>query len=94
MKPIRRTRRDSTQKDIVAGLERCGWNVWVIGWPCDLLCYRRDKGFRTLEAKRPKSARNAQPKLDKRQREQADFCTFTNTPYVTNIEQALIEVMR
>jgi len=88
MKPNRRTRVDSPQQAIVEALRSAGWAVWIIGWPCDLLCWKSGK-FRTLEVKPPKN-KSGEPKLRKEQQEQAIFCDYTGTPYVTSPEQALI----
>ena len=89
MKPIRRTRSDGTRKDIVDALRKCGYCVWDIGWPCDLLIYRpRDKRLFTIECKSPRNKAGA-PKLDKRQVEQREFVLLTETPYITSAQQAL-----
>lgn len=88
MKPIRRTRSDTSQKPIIEAIEKAGWLVKVIGWPCDLLCWKASKGFRTLECK-SKRKKDGTAVLDKRQKEQAEFCSHTGTPYVTTPEEAI-----
>jgi hypothetical protein len=81
-------RTDNTQAAIVEAIRAAGWGCWVIGWPCDLLCHRPDKGFRTLECKSPRN-RRGDPRLDKRQAQQRAFVELTATPYVTTPEEAL-----
>ena len=71
---------DTTQKDIVAGLRRCGVSVWVIGWPADLLCFRAGK-WTVLECKSTKYT-------DKRQEEQIEFLKLTGTPKVRTFPEA------
>lgn len=81
---------DTTQAAIIAALRACGWLVWVIEEPCDLLCYRAGV-FRTLECKTARNKRG-DPRHDKRQVKQNEFIALTNTPLVTTAEQA-VEVM-
>jgi hypothetical protein len=89
MKPIRRTRSDTTRKVIVEAIMRNGCFVWDIGWPCDLLVYRvRDKRWFTMELKTPRN-KKGEPRLDKRQVEQGTFVSLTGTPYITSPEAAL-----
>jgi hypothetical protein len=78
---------DTTQEAIVAAIRACGWHVWIIEEPCDLLCFKAGT-FKTLECKTPRN-RRGDPRMDKRQRAQAAFCALTNTPYVTTPEAAL-----
>ena len=78
---------DTTQADIVSALRSAGWHVWLIGIPCDALCYKNGV-FRMLEFKTARNKRG-EPRLDKRQTAQAEFCALTGTPYVTSPEQAL-----
>ena len=87
---IRRIHRsDTTRKFIVETLRKFGYFVWDIGRPCDLLIYRpRDKRWFTMECKSPRN-KKGEPKLDKRQVEQGDFCSLTETPYITSAQQAL-----
>jgi hypothetical protein len=82
-------RKDTTQDAIVGALRAAGWAVWIIGWPCDLLCHKDGRGFRTLECKSPRNKRGA-PRLDKRQAQQTAFVQLTRTPYVTTPFEALL----
>lgn len=87
---IRRIHRsDTTRKSIVEALRKSGCFVWDIGRPCDLLIYRvRDGRFFTGECKTPRN-KAGDPILRKEQKSQADFCSLTNTPYLTSPEQAV-----
>lgn len=77
---------DDTQKAIVAVLEATGWQVFT-RLPCDLLLYRGGV-WKTLECKTAKNKSN-DPKLDKRQKKQAEFLAATNTPIAVTPQQAL-----
>lgn len=82
---------DSTQAAIVEGLRKMGYDVYPVGQPVDLLVHwMRGSAhmLRTLECKSPTNKAGA-PKLDKRSRQQADFCERTGTPYVVTLEQAV-----
>lgn len=78
---------DTSQQAIVAALRACGWLVFCVGEPCDLFAYKNGV-WRALEVKTPRNKRG-DPRLDKRQAEQAEFCRLTDTPYVTTPEGAL-----
>ena len=78
----RMTRPDATQTEIVAGLRKAGVAVWVIGIPCDLLCFYRGR-WQTLECK-PEKPRN---RYD--QEAQDEFLSATGTPIVRTALQAL-----
>ena len=81
-------RRDLCEPEIVEALEAAGWLVWQLDRPCDLLCYKSAKGFKTLECKTGRGKRLTIAK-DKRQREQAEFLVITATPIVRTPEEAL-----
>ena len=87
-KPVRRTRSDSSQKPIIEAIEKAGWQVWIIGWPCDLLCWKPSKGWRTLEAK-SKRKKDGTIALRSDQQAQQDFCSLTNTPYAVTPQEAI-----
>jgi len=78
---------DKTQAEIVAAVRAAGWLVWLIGEPCDALCYRAGV-WRTLEIKTPNRA-NGKYKPRKDQAEQNDFCERTGTPRVTTPHEAV-----
>jgi len=83
------TRTDGPQPDIVDALRKAGCTVTVIGRPVDLLVWRPGYGngnFRCLEVK--DATAKGKPKLDKRQKEQAEFVALTGVPYVTTVEEA------
>jgi hypothetical protein len=83
---------DTTQGEIVNALRAVGWQVWIIEEPCDLLCYRAGV-WRTLECKTPRN-KAGDPRLDKRQKAQNEFCEATNTPRVTSPAQAIAALSR
>jgi hypothetical protein len=78
---------DTTQADIVNGLRACGWLVWIIEWPCDLLCYRAGV-WKTLECKTA-NRKGGRYKPRKDQMDQNDFCEMTNTPRATSPAAAI-----
>ena len=84
---------DTSQPLIIEALRRAGWYVWIIGWPCDLLCWKSDKGFRCLEAKTLYGKKNPKAVIDKRQQGQIAFLETTCTPRVGTPEEA-IEAVR
>lgn len=73
---------DKSQPGIVKALEKAGAQVWVIGWPCDLLV-RRGRLWFTMECKTP----GAKPRKD--QEKQQEFLRDTQTPVVHTPEEAL-----
>lgn len=81
-------RRDLVEPQIIQAAEAAGWLVYPLDTPCDLLCFKPSKGFRTLECKtgRGKSLRVVK---DKRQKAQTDFLIQTGTPIVRTPEEAL-----
>lgn len=81
-------KRDRAEPAIVDALEAAGWLVWRLDTPCDLLCYRKDRGFRTLEVKTGKG-KSLRVVKDKRQKAQTDFLLLTGTPIVRTPEEAL-----
>jgi hypothetical protein len=83
---------DAPAQKIIDELLALHFEVEHIGRPVDLLV--RAPGWpmnrwMLLEVKRPANKRN-DPRLDKRQKAQAEFCALQGVPYVTNTEQALI----
>jgi hypothetical protein len=86
------TRVDKTKQAIVDGLRDYGFIVFDIGWPVDLLVRHPKWGpnrFRLLECKSHKDAKG-NVKLDKRQKEQQEFCETHGVPYVTDTFEALL----
>ena len=81
-------RTDTTQAEIVEALRKCGYSCYVIGWPCDLLVYRADIGFRALEVKTP-NRKDGSYRPRKDQATQRAFVELTGTPVVTTPQQAL-----
>jgi hypothetical protein len=81
-------RRDLSEPAIIVAIENAGWLTWPLDRPCDLLCYKPSKGFRTLECKTGRGKSLTVVK-DKRQKEQTDFLILTNTPIVRTPEEAL-----
>ncbi len=81
-------KKDLTQDAIVQAIRKAGWEVWIIGWPVDLLCWKPSKGFRLLEVK-SKRKKDGTPALKKAQEEQFDFCYLTKVPYVVTPQEAI-----
>lgn len=85
---------DTAQPDIVEKLRAAGVKVWIIGQPCDLLCYYWSKDaqrylWQTLECKTPYGKRDPKAVIDKRQKAQIEFLQDTGTPIVLTADQAL-----
>lgn len=78
---------DTTQAAIIEAVRAAGWQVFLIGEPCDLLCFKHGV-WKTIECKTPRNKRG-DPRLDKRQQKQAEFLAATSTPRVTTPEAAL-----
>lgn len=84
-----RHRVDSSQAEIIAALEKAGYEVFR-QLPVDLLVRKRSNGsLALLECKTRTGKRVPKAKLDKRQVAQQEFCERTGTPYVTTAEEAL-----
>lgn len=82
---------DAPTQKIVDELRALHFDVECIGRPVDLLVRAPGWPMNTwmlLEVKRPANKRN-DPRLDKRQKAQAEFCSRHCVPYVTSTEQAL-----
>lgn len=82
---------DAPTQKIVDELRALHFDVEPIGRPVDLLVHAPGwpiNTWRLLEVKRSANKRN-DPRLDKRQQAQAEFCALHCVPYVTNTEQAL-----
>lgn len=74
---------DASQGEIVMALRQAGVDVWVIGWPVDLLLHHRNR-FSVMECK----AVGARPR--KSQTQQQDFCRQFGVPIVHTAEEALL----
>lgn len=83
---------DSTQAEVVAAIRAVGWQVWFIGEPVDLLCFRAGE-FRCLEVKSPRN-KAGDPVRDKRRVAQDAFIAATGTPRVTSGAQAIAALSR
>lgn len=81
-------KRDACEPAIIVAINDAGWFTWQLDRPCDLLCFKPAKGFRTLECKTGRGKRLTVIK-DKRQKEQTDFLIQTGTPIVRTPEEAL-----
>ena len=82
-------RTDASQKAIVDALRRAGWDGWVIGEPCDLLCWKASRGFRTLECKTP-FKKDGSPRKRKDQHKQDEFIALTGTRRACTPFEALL----
>ena len=89
-------KRDISEAPIIEALEKAGYDVWQLDYPCDLAC-RKDywpKGVvQFLECKtgRGKALRTHQ---DPRQATQAAFLERSGTPVVKTPEEALDAVWK
>lgn len=84
---------DTSQRVIVEGLEKSGVRVWVIGQPCDLLCYYWSNPlqrfvWQPLEVKTAQGKRNPKARIRKSQVAQNEFLELTRTPVVTDLSTA------
>jgi hypothetical protein len=79
-------KRDVSEPQIVAALEKAGFRVWR-ELPVDLLTWRPDKGFQTLEAKTPTKTGKRRKRKD--QEAQDAFIALTGTPVAMTPEAAL-----
>lgn len=85
-------RADKTTQAIVAGLRARGFSVDYIDKPTDLLVGHTRWGrnvFKLLECKSRK-LKNGEIVLDKRQKDQQEFCSKHGVPYVTDVFEALL----
>lgn len=82
----RAAKRDSSETEIVAAIEKAGWQVFR-SLPADLLCFKAGV-WKVLEAKSPRNQKG-DPRHDKRQKAQAEFLSLTSTPVVVTPQQAL-----
>lgn len=85
-------RADKTTQAIVAGLRELGFTVEHIDRPTDLLVGHAKWGknvFKLLECKSRK-LKNGEIVLDKRQKQQREFCEKHGVPYVTDVFEALL----
>lgn len=83
-------RPDKTTKGIVDGLRAMGYVVEYVDRPTDLLVRHRSwpkNLFRMLECKSRKK-KSGEIVLDKRQKEQQEFCAEHGVPYVTDLFEA------
>lgn len=90
---------DSTQAEIVRGLETAGVKVWVIEEPCDLLCRfwsntTRRFLWQPLECKPLTGKRNPKARIRKDQPAQTAFLQGNDVPVVTSAAEAIEVLMR
>lgn len=90
---------DSTQREIVRGLEKAGIRVWVIEEPCDLLVRFWSSSARRflwqpLECKPLTGKRAPKARIRTDQPKQNEFLQANDVPVVTNIAEALEALMR
>lgn len=87
-------KRDEAEPEIVAALEKAGWEVYR-ELPVDLLCLKRDGAHvrvKLLEAKTARGKKNPKAVLDKRQARQNAFCERWQIDKPTNAFEALLAV--
>jgi hypothetical protein len=85
-------RPDKTTKAIVDGLRTRGYVVEYIDRPTDIAVTHARFGknvWKFLECKSRK-LKNGEVVLDKRQKEQREFCAKHGVPYVTDVFEALL----
>ncbi len=88
----RKDKPDAVTKVIVDGLRERGYSVEYLGRPTDLVVGHTRWGrniFKLLECKSRK-LKNGQVVLDKRQKDQQEFCAKHGVPYVTDVFEALL----
>lgn len=88
---------DSAQPEIVEGLRARGIDVWIVGYPVDLLlwfwCERHcDRCFMLLEIKSPTGKKAPKARFRQEQKEQNEFLERTNTPAVISLDGALFAI--
>lgn len=79
-------KRDVSEPAIVDALRKAGFQVYT-QLPCDLLVWRPDKGWHTLENKTPTKTGKRRRRTD--QGSQDAFIALTGTPVVLTPEEAL-----
>lgn len=82
----RAAKRDLAEPPIIQALEQCGFEVWPLNQPCDLICRRSDWPaglFQALEVKTGKRGVRAS------QTGQQKFLEATKTPIVRTPIEAL-----
>jgi hypothetical protein len=82
---------DKVTQQIVDELRALHFSVEFVGRPVDLLVRKAawpPNRWAMIEVKRPAN-KKGEPKLDKRQKDQAEFCAEYGVPYVTNTLQAI-----
>ncbi len=85
---------DSTQAEIVRGLEKAGVKVWIIEEPCDLLCrywssVQRRFTWQPLECKPLIGKRHPKARIRKDQPRQTAFLDENDVPVVWSAAGAL-----
>lgn len=86
----RKDKPDAVTEKIVGELRGRGYAVELVGKPTDLLIRHPSwpkNWFRMLECKSRK-LKNGKVALDKRQKDQAEFCETHGVPYVTDVFEA------
>jgi hypothetical protein len=81
-------RKDASQAAIVEAIRKAGWLCFVLHEPCDLLCWKAGKGWRTLECKTPQ--KNGKQRKRKDQPTQEEFLRLTGTRVVLDPFEALL----
>jgi hypothetical protein len=81
-------RKDESQAAIVAAIRAAGWLCFILHEPCDLLCWKKGKGWRTLECKTPTKTGKQRKRTDQKVQEQ--FLELTGTPVVLSPFDALL----
>lgn len=82
---------DKTQPEVMETLRACGYQVWDIGLPDDLLVWHPKFGanwFRMLSVKTPDDKGRMRERKDRA--EQNNFCAMTGTPRVGSGQHALM----
>lgn len=82
---------DAPTQKIVDELRSMCFDVIHVGRPVDLLVRAPnwpENTWKLVEVKRPANKAGS-PRLDKRQKEQAEFCAVHGVPYVTSTQQLL-----
>lgn len=84
-------KRDAVEANVIEGLERAGFHVWPLDYPCDL-AIRKDSwapGMVQLLEVKSRRKKDGTYVKDKRQEAQSKFLEATHCPIVTTPLEAL-----
>lgn len=89
--PRHAAKRDTAERPVIEALERAGFHVWQLDYPCDIAC-RKDSwapGMVQLLEVKSRRKKDGSYVKDKRQGAQSKFLEATGCPVVTSPLEAL-----